>query len=90
MNRGIVDDLRLKFFKSGSPAMLYIGINIFIFLVGGVIGVVITLSGNRGWVAMQIQEYFAFPGDLSSLPIKFYTLLTYQFFHAGFFHVLFN
>ena len=90
MNRNILDDLRLKFFKSGSPAMLYIGINVLIFLVGGLIGVVLTLSGNRGWVDSQIQAYFAFPADLNSLPIKFYTVLTYQFFHADFFHVLFN
>ena len=90
MNRGIWNELRIKFFESGSPAMLYIGINILIFIAAGLLGVVLTFSGNRGWVEFQIQEYFAFPATLSVLPIKFYTVLTYQFFHDGFLHILFN
>jgi len=84
------DELRLKFFKSGSPAMLYIGINALIFIIGGLLAVVFAFSGQKGWVDFQIHEYFAFPATLASLPTRFYTILTYQFFHAGFFHILFN
>ncbi|MGF1923776.1 MAG: rhomboid family intramembrane serine protease [Bacteroidia bacterium] len=90
MNRGIWDELKAKFLKSGSPAMLYIGINVLIFLIASLLEVGFAISANRGWVASQIQEYFAFPSTVSLLPLKFYTILTYQFFHDGIFHVLFN
>jgi membrane associated rhomboid family serine protease len=90
MNRGLWQDLHIKFFKSGSPAMLYIGMNVLIFIVASLLGVFMTFAGQKGWVALQIQEYFAFPAALGSLPVRFYTILTYQFFHADFFHILFN
>ncbi len=90
MNRDLWRDLQLKFFKSGSPAMLYIGINVLLFILAALLEVGFTFSGNRGWVPSQVQEYFAFPATLSILPIKFYTVITYQFFHDGFFHILFN
>lgn len=90
MNSGIWNDLRLKFFKSGSPAMLYIGINILIFVIVALLNVGVTLAGYRDWVESLIQDYFAFPSTLNSFPIHIYTVLTYQFFHSGIFHILFN
>lgn len=90
MNKGLWHDLYVKFFKSGSPAMLYIGINVFVFVVASLAGVVAVFSNQRGWVDFQIQNYLAFPADFDRLPTRFYTLLTYQFFHAGLFHILFN
>ncbi len=90
MNKGLWSDLHLKFFKSGSPAMLYIGINIFLFIVASLLGVVAVFSNHKGWVDLQIQSYLAFPADLESFPMRFYTLITYQFFHSGLLHILFN
>ncbi len=90
MNKGMWHDLHAKFFKSGSPAMLYIGINVLLFILASLLEVGFTFAGNRGWVPTQIREYLAFPATISILPIKFYTILTYQFFHDGFFHILFN
>jgi membrane associated rhomboid family serine protease len=91
MNRGLWHDLQVKFFKSGSPAMLYIGINVLIFVVASFLDVIsFFATGNKGWIELQIQTYFAFPSDLDKLPTRFYTLLTYQFFHSGFLHIAFN
>ncbi|SFH40467.1 rhomboid family intramembrane serine protease [Pedobacter insulae] len=90
MTRGLLHELYIKFFKSGSPAMLYIGINVLIFIVASLLGVFMVFSGEKGWLTAQIQEYFAFPATIASLPFRFYTIITYQFFHADFFHVLFN
>jgi membrane associated rhomboid family serine protease len=90
MNKGLWHDLYVKFFKSGSPAMLYIGINVFLFVITSLAGVVAVFSNHKGWADFQIQTYFAFPADFDRLPTRFYTLLTYQFFHAGLFHILFN
>lgn len=70
--------------------MLYIGINSLIFIVAALIGVVFFYAGNPGFVTNLVQEYAAFPSSLAQLPTRFYTVITYQFFHKDFFHVLFN
>jgi membrane associated rhomboid family serine protease len=91
MNNNIFSDLKVKVFKSGDPSFLYIGINTLIFVVVALINVPFFLSGNGGLIYDDfIRNYFAFPADIFSQPLHFYTVLTYQFFHDGFFHVLFN
>src|SRR5690606_5717858 len=48
-------------------------------------------SGNgNGDFGIWIREYFGLPASLVRLPFRFYTLLTYQFFHDGLLHLLFN
>lgn len=91
MNNGLLEDLKYKVFRSGNPIFLYIGLNAIIFIVTALLGVMVFLSGNgTGGVSAIVSEYFAFPADVTALPLRFYTLLTYMFFHDGFFHVLFN
>jgi len=91
MNSNLIEDLKYKIFRSGNPVFFYIGINAIVFVVAALIGVVVFLSGNNNaGVSALINEYFAFPSSLSALPYRFYTIITYQFFHAGFFHFLFN
>lgn len=83
-------ELQLKFFKSGNAAMLYIGINVLIFVVVSLLGVVFLLSRIDLSLLSFINRYLAFPTALETLPYRFYTVITYQFFHANFFHLLFN
>ncbi len=91
MNNGLIEDLKYKVFRSGNPIFLYIGLNAIIFIVTAVLGVLLFLSGNgSASISAFINEYFAFPASLSALPTRFYTLITYMFFHDNFFHVLFN
>jgi membrane associated rhomboid family serine protease len=91
MNNNIFSDLKVKVFQSGDPSFLYIGINALIFVVVALINVPFFLSGNGGLIFDDfIREYFAFPANIIYEPLHFYTILTYQFFHDGFFHVLFN
>lgn len=90
MTKGLWRDLQIKFFKSSNPAMRYIGINVAIFIVASLLGVIAFFSGNKGLIEGQIQHWFAFPADINSLPIRFYALITYQFFHADVFHIAFN
>ncbi len=91
MSNNTFKELKQKVFQSGDPSYLYIGINTIIFLVFALINVPFFLSGNGG-LAYEglIREYAGFPAALDKLPYRFYTILTYQFFHEGFFHLLFN
>ncbi len=91
MNNSLIEDLKFKIFRSGNPVFFYIGINAIVFVVASLIGVAIFLSGNgNGGISEFIRTYFAFPASFAELPYRFYTLITYQFFHDGFFHLLFN
>ncbi len=90
MNNSIIQDLKNKVFHSGDPSYLYIGINTLVFIVVAVINVPFFLSGNGINFDSIIREYFGFPAYLAKLPTRFYTILTYQFFHEGFLHLLFN
>lgn len=91
MNSNLLNELKHKIFRSGDPSYLYIGINVLIFVIIGVINIPFFLSGNGGLVYEGwVREYMGFPAALTKLPIRFYTIITYQFFHGGFFHLLFN
>jgi membrane associated rhomboid family serine protease len=91
MNNNVFTDLKVKVFQSGNPSFLYIGINTLIFVVVALINVPFFLSGNGGLIYDDfIREHFAFPANILGEPLRFYTILTYQFFHDGFLHVLFN
>lgn len=91
MNSNLFKDLKHKVFQSGDPSYLYIGICIIIFVVVELINVPFFLSGNGGLIYGDfIRNYFGFPADIAALPTRFYTILTYQFFHDGFLHLLFN
>lgn len=90
MNNNVFQDLKNKVFHSGNPSYLYIGINTFIFVVVALINVPFFLSGNGINFDAIVAEYFGFPASLAKLPVRFYTILTYQFFHGGFLHLLFN
>lgn len=92
MNRqNIFEELKYKVFRSGNPVFLYIGINTIVFVAVALLGVTYFLAGNTNMKFLDyVREYFAFPAAIPKLPERFYTILTYQFFHEGLFHVLFN
>ena len=91
MNSNLIKDLKYKVFQSGNPIFLYIGINTLIFVAFALINIPFFLSGNGGGIySGWIREYAGFPADIAKLPSRFYTILTYQFFHDGLLHILFN
>jgi len=91
MNNNLLKDLKYKVFQSGNPVFLYIGINVLIFVAFALINIPFFLSGKSGIIYDElIREYFGFPASLSKLPVRFYTIITYQFFHDGIWHILFN
>lgn len=87
----LLADIRYKVFKSGNPVFFYIGLNTIVFVAVALFGVTYFLAGNTSIRFIDyVREYFAFPAALPKIPLRFYTLLTYQFFHEDIFHVLFN
>lgn len=81
----ILDDLKLQY-KMGDVAIKLIFINLLLFIIPGVVGALLLLFkidiDVLGWVALSSN-----PKDLLFKP---YTLFSYFFFHAGFFHILSN
>ncbi|MES2807546.1 MAG: rhomboid family intramembrane serine protease [Bacteroidota bacterium] len=77
-------------FKSGTKLYLLIGINVFVFLLIGVLTVIEKLTLRTNNVAAYTYEYLAMPAYLPKLLVRFWTPLTYMFMHADFWHVLFN
>lgn len=75
-----------KVFKSGNPAMLYIGLNVVIALVVGII----VLFVDSNFIGTVIRPYLGFPSEISQWPSRFYTIITYAFLHQDLFHLLFN
>lgn len=91
MSNNLLKDLKYKVFQSGNPVFLYIGINVLIFVVLALINIPFFLSGQGGGIYdTLVREYAGFPASISKLPFRFYTIITYQFFHDGIWHILFN
>lgn len=83
-------DLKFKIFQSGNPLFLYIGLNTIIFLVTAVLSVFLFLAKSDFMISEWIRDYFGVPAAISALPTRFYTVITYMFYHDGFLHLLFN
>jgi len=90
MNNNIFKDLSFKVFRSGNPLFFYIGINVILFLIPAILGIFVFLSGNSTSFNAWLFEYVGLPASLSQLPERFYTIVTYMFFHADILHILFN
>lgn len=89
MNNSSFKDIINRVFKSGNPAMFYLGINIIVFLVVLIAG--IAVNGSLGnFINGTVRPYLGFPADIAQWPTRFYTLVTYAFLHQDVFHILFN
>ncbi|MDO7744516.1 MAG: rhomboid family intramembrane serine protease, partial [Pedobacter sp.] len=87
----LLADLKYKVFRSGNPVFFYIGINTIVFVAMALFGVTYFLAGNTGVRFLDYaKEYLAFPAAVERLPLRFYTLITYQFLHQNIFDVLFS
>jgi membrane associated rhomboid family serine protease len=90
MTNNMLEDIKFKVFKSGNPVFLYMGINIAIFIVVSLVSVICFFTGYQGLIESLVNKYLAFPSNPALWLTRFYTPLSYQFFHADIFHILFN
>lgn len=64
-------------------------INVVAFVVIGVLGVFMTLAGQAA-LFNDLSRYLMLPAALDKVILQPWTLITYFFFHKGFFHILWN
>lgn len=79
----ILDDIKWQY-KTGGFEQKIIFWNVGVFLLS----LVFFYSFKFGYFAYP--DWVSLSSDASRLPFRFWTLLTYSFFHANFFHLLFN
>ena len=77
MTNNLWNDFKLKFFKSGSPVLFYIGINVLIFIGSAFVSVILFFAGKSALTANFINTYLAFPAnaDLWLSREKYYQIL---------------
>ncbi|MFW5831655.1 MAG: rhomboid family intramembrane serine protease, partial [Prolixibacteraceae bacterium] len=73
-------------FKEGSVLTRLIYINLGVFLVVKLTGVIFYLGG----VQFSLIEWLAVPSRFEELAVKPWTPVTYMFLHENFLHILFN
>jgi membrane associated rhomboid family serine protease len=82
---GIWDDIK-RTFKEGSVLTRLIYINLGVFLVVKITGVLFYLAGQ----SLPLAEWLSVPSDIHQLLVQPWSLVTYMFLHVGFLHLLFN
>ena len=82
--------IQYKMLRSGSRVNLLIGINVLVFLLVNVAGIIDRLVFQSSLVDYYSDELLLLPAFLPRLASHFWTPFTYMFMHAGVFHILFN
>jgi membrane associated rhomboid family serine protease len=90
MNKNLLNELYSKAFRSGNPLYLFIGINILVFLIIGLIAVAEFLFKTNTSVASWLGRQLSMPANLEILAYKPWTIITYMFLQREVFHILFN
>ncbi len=80
-------DTLIRKYKSSSLLLRFIYINIAVFVIIRLVGLVTFIAFGTGSIALQWVE---FPSDLHQLLVKPWTIVTYMFSHYGVLHILFN
>lgn len=82
----IADDIKYQL-KYGNAITKLIVINILLFVIVGLTNLIIFIgTKTEGF----LTTFLAIPSSLNQFLIKPYTIITYQFGHFGFIHLLFN
>lgn len=83
------DEFKSAFQRHNNAHAQLIIINVAVFVVVGIIGVLFNISGfsEQAWL---IKKQFWIPALLSEFLSRPWTIITYAFMHGGFMHILFN
>lgn len=81
----LIDDLKMQL-RTGDITIRLIVLNIVLFVVPNIIAVLVHLLGYSG----DFLYYVSLSSTISDLLWKPWSILTYSFFHAGIWHIIFN
>ena len=81
----LLDDLKMQL-RSGDITMRLIVLNVVLFVVPNIIAVIASLLGY----SFDFLYYVSLSSNVSDLLWKPWSILTYSFFHAGIWHIIFN
>src|SRR3990167_8331504 len=88
MTNPFIADLKNQY-KNGSALIKLIFINVAVFLVVNVIGLLLYFFNVENGIG-QVINWLALPSDVTKLLYQPWTVLTYMFLHEEIFHLLFN
>jgi membrane associated rhomboid family serine protease len=83
------DEFKSAFQRHNNAHAQLIIINVVVFAVVGILGVIFTISGFKE-IAWVVQKQFHIPAEFSEFLNRPWTVITYAFMHGGFLHILFN
>lgn len=89
MNKLSLDQLRKSYTDADSATRL-IYINVAVFVLIHLIGLILWLFKIPGGGSALVDSYFAVPTNMTNLLYKPWTIFTYMFMHTGILHLLFN
>ena len=81
----LLDDLKMQL-RSGDITMRLIVLNVVLFVVPSLFAVIASLLGY----SLDILYYVSLSSSVADLLWKPWSILTYSFFHAGIWHIIFN
>ena len=88
--RSIWNDFTISL-RQGNVVLWLITVNLAIFILQAFVGVIgFLFMADNAVFSTFYQNYFYAPSSLSNLLYRPWTILTYAFFHADFWHILFN
>ena len=81
----LIDDLKMQL-RTGDITMRLIVLNVVLFVVPNIIAVIASLLGY----SFDFLYYVSLSSNISDLLWKPWSILSYSFFHAGIWHIVFN
>lgn len=83
-------EIRFKVLHSGSRLNLLIGINVAVYVILGLIGVIEQLSTTHSALSLTLDSYLTLPSYLPALLTRFWTPFTFMFMNRGLLTFIFN
>lgn len=90
MRNSLWNDFRMHVLDSNNVLNKLVALNVFVFLVFGLVWLIIKVILPDSFFFMNIEGWFSFPSSPLKLLVRPWTFITYQFMHAGIWHILYN